>query len=457
LFDRLVRSSFLLAGLAAPLAVNAFAAQSPQANAGLIFRLSPSPGPAIAQSIVDGQTQTPAQQQSTPPKCVAAANATNQMTPADLYPMVAQCIQENDFADALALFALAGMDVRYDKSRVSDKTTSDTGSVLVRRTFQPLPAAGKDRLGDVINAVSNDKPATEYLCRWTQKVGPPAYYPEYMILHGMNAITAGLTRTPLPQELLPVADPSGTWKAIVTSYLHCTLAEQSGPSQDAQAAEWYRKVVVSAPVRSLARSSAQAGQASQSAATPTSSQPTTANGDPTASGEQTGGYGPLRFNREGADFYFAQDGKFAPASFVDGSIVIHLHPASFQIGYNGEQVNICLAPIPFPEVRADPTGYKASCLSGPMSGARPPNSDALLVYSGSKWSDGNSALTDSTSMKTTPMEGFHSAYQVNQLLFIAAPGMSLGSFKGTLYGYIIVYKQNERSKKDIMPIQLIFE
>ena len=92
-----------------------------------------------------------------------------------------------------------------------------------------------------------------------------------------------------------------------------------------------------------------------------------------------------------------------------------------------------------------------------MAGAREPNSDALLVYSGKKWSDGNTEFSDATSMKAAPIKGYKFAYQVNRLQFIAAPDMTLGHFKGMLYGYIVVYKQHVRSNKDIMPIHLIFE
>ncbi len=203
----------------------------------------------------------------------------------------------------------------------------------------------------------------------------------------------------------------------------------------------------------------QAGSADQSeeAATPTSSPSSSPNGDRATPDQQAPVYGPLTFNSEGADFYFAQNGKFAPASVSDGTIEIHLQPGSFQVGYNGAQMNICLAQSPFPEVRADPHGFKASCLSGAMTGARDPNSDALLVYSGNKWSDGNTEFSDVTSMKADPIKGYRFAYQVNQLQFIAAPDMTLNRFKGMLYGYIVVYKQHVRSDKDIMPIHLIFE
>jgi hypothetical protein len=180
---------------------------------------------------------------------------------------------------------------------------------------------------------------------------------------------------------------------------------------------------------------------------------------PTGSGGvgQIGSYGPLTFNHAGGgDFYFAQNGRFVAAEFRDGAIEIHLRSAPFQIGYNGEQLNLCLAQVNFPEVRPDPKGFRASCLSGSFTGARPPNSAALLVYSGSKWSDGNTELSDATSLRAKPLKGYRAAYQINSMLFISAPEFQLGQFKGTLYGYLVVYRQHERRNQDIMPIRLIF-
>lgn len=173
---------------------------------------------------------------------------------------------------------------------------------------------------------------------------------------------------------------------------------------------------------------------------------------------QVGSYGPLAFNRSGGgDFYVAQDGHFARAGFRNGAIEIHLRGAPFQIGYSGEQLSICLAQVEFPEVRPDPKGYRASCLSGPFAGARPPHSDALLVYSGAKWSDGNTEFSDATSLRATPIQGYRVAYQVNALLFASSPQLTLGEFKGTLYGYLVVYRVHERRNQDIMPIRMIFD
>jgi hypothetical protein len=175
-----------------------------------------------------------------------------------------------------------------------------------------------------------------------------------------------------------------------------------------------------------------------------------------ADAAQTGNYGPLIFNRSGGgDFYVAQDGQFAAAELRNGAIEIHLHGAPFQIGYNGEQMNICLAMVEFPEVRADPKGYASSCLAGTSSGGRAPNSDALLVYSGTKWSDGNTELSDATTLKAPPLAGYQRAYQINSLLFVGNPQMTLGQFSGTLHGYLVVYRVHERRNQDIMPIRLI--
>jgi hypothetical protein len=169
------------------------------------------------------------------------------------------------------------------------------------------------------------------------------------------------------------------------------------------------------------------------------------------------GYGPLTANRSGADFYFSQGGQFAHAELAkDGVIEIHLKNAPFQLGHIGSQLNLALAQAPISEISTDPKGYKASRLSGPMAGGRKENSDELLVYGGKEWSDGNTEFSDKTSLKASPMPGFRYAYQVNHLAFLADERLTLNNFKGTLYGFIVVYKQAERKNRDIMPVRLIF-
>ena len=54
-------------------------------------------------------------------------------------------------------------------------------------------------------------------------------------------------------------------------------------------------------------------------------------------------------------------------------------------------------------------------------------------------------------------EGLSVCVPSQSVQFIEARDMTLDRFKGMLYGYIAVYKQHERSNRDIMPIHLIFE
>lgn len=59
---------------------------------------------------------------NTATQCIAFGNADRQSTPPELYQIVAQCIQNNDYPNAVALFVLAGMDTRFDVSRIADNT-----------------------------------------------------------------------------------------------------------------------------------------------------------------------------------------------------------------------------------------------------------------------------------------------------------------------------------------------
>jgi len=168
-------------------------------------------------------------------------------------------------------------------------------------------------------------------------------------------------------------------------------------------------------------------------------------------------YGPLSVNLpQGGDLYFSQNGQFAPALIVDGTVVVHLKHAPFQIGSNAAKVNLCLSTTVAPEIQADPSGYKDSCLSDAKSGARFPNSDALIVYSGKLWSDGNSSLQPSTSKVATPAPGYRYGYAINDLTFVGHRDLNLSSARGTLYGFIGVFHQSQLTPQQIMPLQLVF-
>jgi hypothetical protein len=170
-----------------------------------------------------------------------------------------------------------------------------------------------------------------------------------------------------------------------------------------------------------------------------------------------GGYGPLKVNLDaGADFYVVQDGALVPVEVTPDAITLRLANRPFEIGTNAEQMNLCLTQVEVPEVRADPRGNRASCLSGPFQSAKAPDSAELFVFSGKSWSDGNNLFQVGAHRAATPRAGYARAYRVNDLLFVDAPKTGFATFSGTLYGYIVVYREHVRRNRDIMPIRLVF-
>jgi len=168
-------------------------------------------------------------------------------------------------------------------------------------------------------------------------------------------------------------------------------------------------------------------------------------------------YGPLTVNRAGGgDLYVAQDGAMVPFAERDGVLVFQLASRPFQVGTSSHQVNLCLSEAPAPEVRYDPQGFKASCLSGPMQAAREANAANLVVHSGTRWSDGNVVLQEGSQLAAKPLPGYPRAYQVNALVFTDRKEADLAAFQGTIHGWVVVYHQAERTRRDVMPIQLVF-
>lgn len=167
-------------------------------------------------------------------------------------------------------------------------------------------------------------------------------------------------------------------------------------------------------------------------------------------------YGPLTFNIEkGGDFYVAQDGRFVKAELVAGTIRFHLHHKPFEIGTDVEQMNLALTVAKEDEVMSDAHGFRASRLAGPMQAARDP--ETLLVFAGKSWSDGNNVFEEGDAKPATPMPGYRHGWAVNKVDFIDHDDLKFDSFKGTLYGFICVYKDHVRRNSFIMPVEFVFE
>ena len=150
--------------------------------------------------------------------CITIINATNKLTPADLYKGVADCINAEKYENASELFALAGMYGNFDAARVSDKTAGQAKTVLIMNTFNGLPEDKKQKFSAVFTErLSKNKIALRDFCLNVVKIGYPAYYPDYMILHGIKAFTGNPNKDALSETF----DPAATWNKLFDTYLHC--------------------------------------------------------------------------------------------------------------------------------------------------------------------------------------------------------------------------------------------
>lgn len=146
--------------------------------------------------------------------CSAITDAQNNWTPADIYPGVYSCIQKNDYVDALGLFLLAGSYGYFDALRVSDPTARDAPAVLIDQMSSGLTPEQKSEFAKAAAQILEDPSP---LCVQLQKLGPPDYFPTYMIQHGMQAFSG-----PQPNGgLVKGFDKASGWMETLRDYVHC--------------------------------------------------------------------------------------------------------------------------------------------------------------------------------------------------------------------------------------------
>jgi len=152
-----------------------------------------------------------------PLTCVSIDGVGKDHPPPDLYQGVSACIQQEDYRTAVALFALAGMESRFDAERVLDKTAGQAGQALIMDTINGLPGDRRAKFQATVKAVAADPDVLSRTCAAIRKIGYPTYYPAYMVLHGIRAFTAN----PDDPTLQPNFDGAAVWNSLLGTYLNC--------------------------------------------------------------------------------------------------------------------------------------------------------------------------------------------------------------------------------------------
>lgn len=150
--------------------------------------------------------------------CISLSESKQTYTPPDLHTAIAKCIAGAQFTKAAQLFMLSGIYLRFDAERIADKTVRGGGQVLILRTFLNFSKEQKEEFTKAFNQLAKNTSELQATCSELVRIGPPTYFPRYLILHGLNAFTSP---NPLDNALIPNFDAESTWVHLQEAYAHC--------------------------------------------------------------------------------------------------------------------------------------------------------------------------------------------------------------------------------------------
>jgi hypothetical protein len=89
---------------------------------------------------------------------------------------------------------------------------------LTIQTFATVTPDQKQAFKQALTAVMSDPKKHADFCLSVRKIGPPDYFPKYLVMHGMNAF---LSSHPEQNALVPNFDAQSTWAKLQAQYLQC--------------------------------------------------------------------------------------------------------------------------------------------------------------------------------------------------------------------------------------------
>lgn len=150
--------------------------------------------------------------------CLSMQEVKNSYAPWDLITSFARCVDEGDYDKAARLFVTARAYTRFDIDRVADKTVSDMGTIVALRMASYMSEAQRKKFDGFFHAIKDDPQAWSKFCTQIHRLGPPSYYPRYLVAHGMNAFIGDSSPD---KAMKPNFDATSAWKDIETTSLHC--------------------------------------------------------------------------------------------------------------------------------------------------------------------------------------------------------------------------------------------
>ena len=180
----------------------------------LLAACAPKSDPRIVNFETEGSRLT-----LTPLGCVTLSAVAPIHTPAEILPGVAACMNKQDYERAARLYGLAGLYGRIDVLRVTDRTAHRAIAELISKQLEQFPQDELDRVQEAIVEIAEDRGDMRDMCDEIRTVGPPQYYPAYMIKRGTDAAVDGASSL---EPVDPNFDMDKAWKESLKAFLKCT-------------------------------------------------------------------------------------------------------------------------------------------------------------------------------------------------------------------------------------------
>lgn len=149
--------------------------------------------------------------------CIGADKVENKYTPTDLYKAVSKCANTGMYKEGAFLFAVAGVYGRFDTLRVEDKSAHQAIAVARMQALSTLDKGKQTAFQEKLKATLGNPEGLAAVCKEIVRIGPPNYFPRYMIQHGMGAFLKSGGGDGLAKDF----NAKAAWKQSLDSYLHC--------------------------------------------------------------------------------------------------------------------------------------------------------------------------------------------------------------------------------------------
>jgi hypothetical protein len=152
-----------------------------------------------------------------PVNCVPIAALSRTNTPADLLAGANKCADKADYESAVTLYSVAGAYGIFDTLRVRDQSALEALEVLRLNFANSLNERQKAAFGQAIQHALSDAKTHAALCTSLEELGPPDYFPTYMVQHGMNAFAGGTPGGELEKDF----DAPKAWVTALDAAARC--------------------------------------------------------------------------------------------------------------------------------------------------------------------------------------------------------------------------------------------